>query len=227
MTFDNPYIQITTRCNMTCAHCCFAATKVGQDMTVATAKKAITLFSPYKCNDNYCVIGGGEPTLNPKFWEIIGLAMSHYEIWMATNGSTTRIALRLAELAKQGKLAVKLSQDKYHDAIDPKVVQAFKRSDKPDFRDKREMDHPINDSWLAHGRAPNLAESDPDIYLRHSCVCSGPFVKPNGDVHVCGCVGSYKLGNVKRLTAKQIEKFSQMDIPECGVGYSPEDEDYP
>lgn len=28
------------------------------------------------------------------------------------------------------------------------------------------------------------------------CPCKGPFVKPNGDVHQCGCLDSPKIGDV-------------------------------
>ena len=78
------YIQITTRCNMECEHCCMSATAKGEDMSIGTFKNALEY-------DEYITIGGGEPTLHPKFWEMMGLALGFGEyVWLATNGSITK-----------------------------------------------------------------------------------------------------------------------------------------
>ena len=119
------YIQITTRCNMKCRHCCYACTEKGEDMSLAVFKKALEY-------DNEAIsIGGGEPTIHPQFWEFIGLALGYSEyVWLATNGKETDTALALARMAKRGVLACELSQDKYHSKIDKKVVAAFTKENK-------------------------------------------------------------------------------------------------
>ena len=90
------YIQITTRCNMTCEHCGMDCGVEGDDMEVKTFKNAVD-------HDECATIGGGEPTIHPKFWEFIGLALGRAEyVWLATNGKETDTALALAGLAKRG-----------------------------------------------------------------------------------------------------------------------------
>ena len=49
------YIQITTRCNMSCAHCGMNCTQEGEDMTMETLKKVLNLG----LSDSY-IIGGVE-----------------------------------------------------------------------------------------------------------------------------------------------------------------------
>ena len=150
------------------------------------------------------VIGGGEPTLHPQFWEILGIVIggvSHTDFapWMATNGSITPIALRLAEIAKTGVIAVALSQDQWHDPIDPKVIKAFRVNygDRKydDRRDINDVKIPTN-----HGRAKRLRR------VRYECACEGLFVKPNGDIFQCGCEGSPKTGDI--FAAIDDEKYN-------------------
>ena len=192
-----PYFQITERCNMRCQHCCFSATKKGRDMSLETLKTAINVFS-----DEYCTIGGGEPTLHPQFWEILGILMGAYNhIWMATNGSQTQIALRLAELAYDGKIGVALSQDQWHDKIDPRVIQAFTKkpchsyhfSEKKD--DKREIITIKTDRVLPVGRGKKI------VTTKYSCCCHGPHIKPDGSIYRCGCPGSEKIGHISSFVS--------------------------
>jgi len=96
------YIQITTRCNMHCAHCGMSCTAQGEDMSLQTFRQAL------EYSEDTVAIGGGEPTIHPLFWQ-----------------KMTETALALAGLAKRGIIGCDLSQDDYHEPVDPRVVEAF------------------------------------------------------------------------------------------------------
>lgn len=179
------YLQITTRCNMFCKHCCFSCTAVGNDMSFSVYKAAIKLAGGFDCS---LVIGGGEPTIHPEFWEYLGLALSVpvESLWMATNGSVTETALRLSELARKGVLGVALSMDPWHGKIDQRVVKAFngKRvfgysgEDQNDCREVRD----VSRSVISSGRAVEYG-----VGTRDACPCEGLFVDPYGAIWACGC----------------------------------------
>ena len=119
------YLRITNRCNMSCAHCGMNCTAKGEDMTSRVYKQAIKYASETL---ESIALGGGEPTLHKRFWEIIGLSIASCDnVWLATNGSQTNISIKLAHMAKRGIIGCALSQDEYHDPIDPRVIQAFTR----------------------------------------------------------------------------------------------------
>jgi MoaA/NifB/PqqE/SkfB family radical SAM enzyme len=161
--------------------------------------------------DSGMCIGGGEPTLHRNFETMLMLAIeasiqSYNEggVHVVTNGSVKKRALLLAELARRGVVTAALSQDKYHDSsmVHERVVKAFtSRLESSYDHERRYPDdyRRINenrDSWqlLNEGRCDFGGcggPDDPDL-----CCCEGPFIKPSGDVYVCGCTGSTLLGNV-------------------------------
>lgn len=51
------YLQITTRCNMHCDHCCYRCEETGEDMSLEIFEKALSY------DDETATIGGGEPTV--------------------------------------------------------------------------------------------------------------------------------------------------------------------
>lgn len=175
------YIQITTRCNMECEHCCYSCTAQGEDMSIETFKNALKF-------DSECVsIGGGEPTVHPKFWEFIGYALGNCEyVWLATNGKIRETALSLAKLNKKEVLTCELSQDEYHEPIDLDVVKAFEKS-------IRDITHGGTTFPMFEGRAKDIIDKE---YATPGCVCESIFVCPNGDVKPCGCADSPIVGNV-------------------------------
>ena len=92
------YLQITTKCNMTCDHCCYSCTKYGRHGDYNTIIEAIRFASSYYGDENIS-IGGGEPTLHPKFFEILKEAINNFDyVWMATNGSQTESMYRLMNI---------------------------------------------------------------------------------------------------------------------------------
>ena len=152
-------------------------------MTLETFKNALDYT-------DYVSLGGGEPTIHPKFWEFFGLALGHCSegLWLATNGSMTEIALTLAKIAKKGVIGCSLSRDEWHDPIDQRVVDAFKVSkisqweQTNDGREIRTITSPV-----VSGRQKTGTDD---------CICEGLFVAPNGDVKPCGCLDAPVIGNV-------------------------------
>lgn len=182
-----PYIQVTTRCNMSCDHCGFSCTAVGEDMSMEVFEKVMEVF---ECD--LTTIGGGEPTLNPKILEMVLIAMAHTNgngpVFMVTNGSREREALLLAKLAKSSKGVFDcwLSMDKFHDPISAEVEYAFMGK----YNQLRKI-------------SPNGRAKENGIYTAYeydfpglNCFCDEIIIKPNGDMYVCGCNDSPKIGNI-------------------------------
>lgn len=196
------YLQITTRCNMKCAHCGMACTKKGQDMSLETFRNALKEFG-----GDLMSIGGGEPTIHPQFWQMLGecIADSGETVWMATNGKETKTALALAKLAQKGVLIVELSQDPYHEKIDQTVVEAFQRDSNSYSRNE-------NDCRGIRNTSGALIKAGRCKTGSNSCICNGIMIKPNGDVKACGCKNAPTFGNVnKKVTIPNDE----WDTNEC------------
>jgi len=170
------YVQITRKCNMTCAHCGFACTNRGRHMPFDTFKAAID------CNDGAVTLGGGEPTLHPDFEKMLFYALANVDfVTVITNGSITDTALALARMANDECFCAQLSQDEYHDPIDERVVRAYERMG--GTRNTTRYHQPVREgrcTWGVEG-----------------CICNGdPFVRTNGIVYQCGCARSIKVGDV-------------------------------
>jgi hypothetical protein len=149
------------------------------NMDMRTFKVACALA---KKRGEHIFIGGGEPTVHPEFWAMIGWALGNGDeyVGLVTNGKRTGHALRLANLAKRGVLSVDLSRDEFHEEIAPEVVKAFIRDPlgDNDLRSIRTI-HQVqrvgfadkNGVWTEEGR----------------CCCEDLFVKPDGRIFGCGC----------------------------------------
>ena len=186
------YLQITTRCNMTCSHCCFSCTKDGEDMSLETFRAALKPGIDI-------TLGGGEPTLHKHFNTMLleSLAVTRLNVNILdiiTNGSITRRALLLASLSKSKLIVAQLSQDRYHDPIDPIVVEAFKGTPLVNSLPTGVRNTTAEKSPSPRGRAITLLSPKP---LRgFDCMTLSIFVKPNGDIRQCGCDGSPVIGHV-------------------------------
>ena len=176
------YAQITTRCNMSCSHCGMNCTAQGKDMSFKNFKEICY-------ESSYIVIGGGEPTIHPKFEKFLLYAIGHCEhVTIITNGSITDTSLALAHL-NSDDFCAQLSQDPYHDPIDDRVIEAFKRVDA--IRD-------TSRNLINAGRC--------DFGDKNECICEGdPFVRPNGDIHQCGCEDSPKVGHISKGCPEPLE----------------------
>jgi len=186
------YIQITTKCNMNCVHCGFACTRDGEDMSMDVFKQAIKFVE--KNGEEAISIGGGEPTIHPNFWEIIGLSLGHIDyVWLATNGSQTDISLNLARLAQKGIIGCALSLDPWHAPISQKVIEAFVK-DNTDFHEDDDGREIRNVSKKVEKLSP--FRNPLDGGYDENCICPSFFIRTNGDIHFCGCKDSQKIGDV-------------------------------
>ena len=161
-------------------------------MSIETFRKAML-----EIGDESVSIGGGEPTLHPLFWQILGESMGFSDyVWLATNGSITETALSLAKMAKKGVIGCALSQDYYHDEIEQSVIDAFTKTKAHAYDrntdDNREI-RDVSNNIINSGRA-----KDNDITDKIDCVCPDLIIKPNGDVMSCGCEDALCFGNVHK-----------------------------
>ena len=182
------YIMITSKCNMKCAHCGFSCTEKGEDMSLEVFTKAAELAGE---RGEHIAIGGGEPTIHPQFWALLGIALGSTDesVWLSTNGSITETAIKLAKMAKKGIIGCRLSIDKWHDPIHHRVEDAFRREERSyldrDNNDCREISKGTYD-LIKSGRAVKLVNNGHAIG-KQGCICSEVFVTPNGNIYECGC----------------------------------------
>jgi MoaA/NifB/PqqE/SkfB family radical SAM enzyme len=184
------YIKITNKCNMRCSHCGMSSHAKGKHMPMDTFKQAIRLTEEH--GEESISIGGGEPTTHPEFWSILGQCIGSFDyVWMATNGKNTEIAIKLANMARKGILGVALSQDPYHEQIDPRVVRAFNINkfsrDADDAREIRDTSHHLSNV----GRAKLNG-----LHAYDTCICEDNIILPSGKIKWCGCTSSPVIGDV-------------------------------
>lgn len=194
---------------MTCEHCCFACTAKGIDMSWDTFHKAIGIAKEY---EQPVTLGGGEPTIHPKFkefilhaqWELAGVSNRGGMpfVGVITNGTNTDVALTLAMLAEVGAISASVSHDEYHDTsmVNERVYKAFEKPKTSYYNNnsRNEYDHRgVNgpgSSVIAAGRAKNWGHN-PFV----KCVCDSLFITPRGLVYPCGCKKE-ALGHVSDAT---------------------------
>ena len=198
------YLQITTKCNMRCAHCMFScAPNKGEHMSLTTFHKALELS---KNTDEYISVGGGEPTLHPHFeqimYECISATSTDTPLWIVTNGTHKRRSMMLADLCDKNIIKVRLSIDQFHnkkmvhpDVLDRytdggwlwgNVINGIARNRRPD-------------QIMKNGRGKNVQEATggPD------CGCTDMIIQPTGKIRQCGCDDAPVIGNVnKGITVK-------------------------
>jgi len=185
--------MITSKCNMRCAHCGFSCTEKGEDMSLETFQKAINLASD---NEEYICLGGGEPTIHPLFERFLleAIAISDKDVppYIVTNGKETNRAIMIARLIKNGVIGGKLSQDIYHESIDPKVVKMFKKIGDHGITG---ISNVTKDNLVYSGRAKRIKNSHGGSPVKR-CFCEEIFVRPNGIIYQCGCKDAPVIGNV-------------------------------
>ena len=240
------YLQITSKCNMNCQHCGFSCNRKGMHMEWETFVNAIQFM---RDRDNgTMIIGGGEPTLHSRFFDILKICLDDFDyVWMATNGSKTKVMYRLANIMdncdiesferkdyctcnnpdycecfpdnaiyQENKLTVALSLDYFHSPIDDRIVELWRsRSKCTSFNFQH--NYQIRDVTMSHsgivksGRAIRSGVWQDEA----NCICQDTHISPNGDVKLCGCRNSPKLGNVNdSVDDESLEFFRDNDI-EC------------
>lgn len=205
---EDVYIQITTRCNMHCDHCCFSCGELdennkpkGEHMTLETLRNALKI----RGDGSSITIGGGEPTMHPRFWEMFGTIMENSaryggDVYLVTNGKLAIRAIALSKLSGRGEdsFNAALSRTIYHDEIDPAVEFAFKHAG---LEIRKEGGY----SFSENGRARDTGTFSGDrtsLILGHpgrsdaqysgsGCCCSSAKIEPDGTVRQCGCDGRW------------------------------------
>jgi len=128
-------------------------------------------------------LGGGEPTLHSKFWEVLGLCLetSAPQVWLATNGKNTKRTKALLGIHRE-RFTVTVSKDEWHEPIDPSIYKICK-SLCAEIRS--------NVSIVKDGLA-----KDNGIGNTSDCCCSAMHVLVNGDIKFCGCSDAPVLLNI-------------------------------
>ena len=159
-------------------------------MSMATFRKGLVL-SEETCSAPS--LGGGEPTIHPNFekmlFEAMGVCEGEEQVYIVTNGKHKRRALVLAKLAKAGVVDARLSQDEWHEDVDPFVVQAFKGH-------YNDVSNNGMNYALGYGRGAELYGLDPDGSDEDECVCDEWLIQPDGRIFQCGCPDSPQIGHV-------------------------------
>lgn len=130
------YIEITTRCNMRCAHCCVDAKEHGIVMSQKTFEATLDYVKRalQETSEMYITVGGGEPTLHRHFMQWIKQLVnipfelnetSRFKYMMGvsviTNGTRPKVIKRFRDLMEivndrdDNKLTMSLSTDPWHD----------------------------------------------------------------------------------------------------------------
>jgi radical SAM protein with 4Fe4S-binding SPASM domain len=103
-------VQIDERCNLHCAHCFVSATRVGQSMRYGDI---IGLLIPRlkECRVERVTLTGGEPTIHPRFTDIVrSLRDAGMQVGFCTNATTLTDA-QIHELASIGGVHANVSLD--------------------------------------------------------------------------------------------------------------------
>ena len=78
--------ELTYACNLACVHCLSSSGKRDtRELTTRQCKDVIDELE--RMQVFYVNIGGGEPTVRPDFWDLLGYATSHHVgVKFSTNG---------------------------------------------------------------------------------------------------------------------------------------------
>lgn len=152
---------------------------------------------------DHVTLGGGEPTVHPKFFEYLDIAIRfhskyHFDlpILVVTNGKLSGKARKLLDYVDNGApLTVELSLDEWHDPIRPDIEQAFRtrQRQKEANRWSYSTTHTESDAGIrtvkqivAVGRAADPARGIA-VSSSIACCCETMSVRPTGLIYSCGC----------------------------------------
>jgi MoaA/NifB/PqqE/SkfB family radical SAM enzyme len=208
---------------MKCDHCCFSCNRNGKHGDYSRIIDSLAFAREYG-NDSI-TIGGGEPTLHPRFFNILKHALNDFDyVWMATNGSKTKTMRRLAGIIDgndwenvECTCSEEDREQGYCDCYDSDDIISQENKltvalSQDCFHDP--IDAAISKLW--HGRSAknhgyeirNVTHSHDGIagqgrakrngYSGDHCVCSNIIIKPDGKLKLCGCTKAPVIGDVNR-----------------------------
>jgi len=97
----------------------------------------------------------------------------------------------------EGKLSVALSQDYFHDPINYRIVDIWKRNNW-EIRDVTKSFNGISEAGRA--KENNLGGHD-------ECVCPDIIIKPDGELKLCGCLDAPVIGDIYNGIGKEWENI--------------------
>jgi MoaA/NifB/PqqE/SkfB family radical SAM enzyme len=218
------YLQITTKCNFHCPHCCYSCTMRGKHGDYSTILDAISYAVDFT---ESITIGGGEPTMHPRFFDILEHCLDRFDyVWMATNGSQTGAMRRLANIidgcdydsfecdcseedqengycncadlviCQEDKLTVSLSLDKFHDPIDPKIKRLWEARAGNSSPFNHTGFEVRNVAKYGDDRISAQGRAKKNGYWSDHCVCADIIIKPDGKLRPCGCIKAPVIGDI-------------------------------
>jgi MoaA/NifB/PqqE/SkfB family radical SAM enzyme len=234
------YLQITTKCNMKCSHCCYSCSTRGKHGEYNTIVDAVAFSRDYTDSIS---IGGGEPTIHPRFFDILKICLEDFDyVWMATNGSRTDVMWRLANIINQEdylsfdgicKCETEEEMDycSCYDLADYIIYQEDKLGVALSLDPWHDpIDQQIIDYW---NRRANIHKNS-NFQIRdvsraidgvsaqgrakknqigHSdhCPCPDILIKPDGKLKICGCTRAPIIGDVWSGYEEKWEKVLEDD----------------
>ncbi len=234
--FKKAIIQITERCNLSCAHCFVSAKSIGDEMSFLNIKNVV-LERLLNINVKKITVTGGEPLCHPDILEICRLfADKDMEITVCTNGTLLDNML-LKDFSKIQKLKFNISLDGFSFQSHGKFRGMKEESDFYDLLSKIEA---IGESGKLNGLlcTPNIFCEDKE-FVR---ICE--FAKQNKARYVLfnplSNMGrgqkslnlTYKFSkfeNIKNATQKFVDdkfeviyirfpNFQKQNLPKCHLG---------
>lgn len=237
------YIQMTTKCNMTCAHCCFAATKSGTNMTREVFVNALIVARDYGMS---LTLGGGEPTMHPQFFDLFGIAREmsiegsfEFGLHIVTNGLYAGKARRLLRIAEtdyeqeiNSRISLELSIDRWHDPIDQDIYGRYMvhHARREQYRrmwnrrDNGPADIGVRTvPYISPNGRGKHHQFDGQRQAGFDCACDTMLVDPVGDLWACGCKKT-KVGHISDIGSVDprffddghAEQFTEaMEAAEC------------
>lgn len=224
------YMQITTLCNMACAHCCYACDPRKEYVHMDWDLYRHCLELCEACGET-AQLGGGEPTCHPHFWRFLRAAVTSDcdMVWLATNGMRTKHAWALGLLSAEDgyhRLHMewferKIDQgeeiDEYDDLTHPWIdgtspddwIKLDVTLSQDMYHDPispeivelfEDMKHEIRDVTRTFEPYNMGSAKTNQLSGREGCCCTSVHIKPWGDVFMCGDDGSLPLGHIKDYT---------------------------
>jgi hypothetical protein len=174
--------------------------KRGKHMDEYAFRNACHLAS--NTGSEYITLGGGEPTLHPKFRRFVEIGLDFgLQVFLVTNGSRQhqiQWLINQQDLYGYDKINFEVSIDDFHDGslVEPWVYNWAKNSHRSRARNTQQRLLPL-------GRAKDLLVNSrgysfnwaPD-YAKTACICDSLTVKVDGTLQFCGCKDSHVYGNV-------------------------------
>ncbi len=235
------YLQITTKCNMSCAHCCYSCSMRGKHGTLDAVVGGIA-FARERGEESIS-IGGGEPTLHPDFFKILGFCLTDFDyVWLATNGSQTDTMLRLANIIHMEDYPPCDCLEEYgEEEFDESGCVCHEKEDYDSIHQEdklsvalsldpfhSEINEEVEDLWRrwanvhkhSHFEIRDVqhavivqgrAKRTQTGWVDDDCVCPDVIIKPDGKLRLCGCTRSPVIGDVREGIEEKWEEVLDSD----------------